>query len=128
MKKFSSARILVVEDQAMNRELLVELLDGLAVDVAVDGVEAVDLAALNRYDLILMDIRMPHMDGLEAARRIRQLPGCACVPIVALTAYAFDEDRRRCMEAGMDDFLAKPVYPAQLSETVLKWLSPRGTD
>jgi CheY-like chemotaxis protein len=82
----------------------------------------VALASQHRYDLILMDVQLPKMDGLEATRRIRLLPGGAQTPIIALTANAFAEDRKRCMDAGMDDFVAKPFEPEPLFGVLLKWL------
>jgi PAS domain S-box-containing protein len=120
-------RILLVEDEPVNREITQVILEavGLAVWVANDGVEAVQMvagAAGNDYDLILMDMQMPNMDGLEATRRIRQLPSQHFIPIVAMTGNAFAEDKARCMEAGMNDFLSKPVKPQDLYEIVLKWL------
>lgn len=123
---FGGTRLLLAEDNAINREVIVDLLtDGpdLLVDIAEDGKQAVSLAAQNSYALILMDMQMPEMDGLEATPLIRQLPGYASVPIIALTANAFAEDQVLCMDAGMDDFLTKPLDPDVFYETLLKWLA-----
>ncbi|HNC67732.1 MAG TPA: response regulator, partial [Thauera aminoaromatica] len=92
------------------------LLDSLGhpVDSAEDGVQAVALAAETAYDLILMDVQMPHMDGLEATRRIRALPQHARTTIIPITANAFDSDRQACLDAGMNDFVSKPIEPERL--------------
>jgi signal transduction histidine kinase len=124
-RRFSGRRILVVDDEPVNREVAVFQLEavGLVVDQAADGSEAVGMLARNAYDVVLMDMQMPGMDGLEATRRIRSRDAGHRVPIVAMTANAFAEDRARCVAAGMDDFLAKPYVPEELFATVLRWLS-----
>lgn len=99
---------------------------GLVVDLAEDGVDAVELAKGKDYDLILLDLQMPRMNGIDAARLIRALPGRLAVPILALTANAFAGDREKCLEAGMNDHIGKPVDPDQLFATLLKWLSRAG--
>jgi len=120
--------ILLAEDDPVNqdvgRELLHDML-GLDVDVANDGLEALDKARLKTYDLILMDIQMPHMDGLVATQAIRALPGYATTPILAMTANAFADDRQRCMNAGMNDFIAKPVEPDTLFRIIARWVSDK---
>ena len=123
-RDFAGARVLLVEDEPVNQEVARLFLTDVGLDVAIagNGVVAVDMLLASSFDLILMDMQMPEMDGLEATGRIRQIPGREHIPIVAMTANAFAEDRARCIAAGMDDFLSKPVEPEKLFSTILKWL------
>ncbi len=121
--RHAGQRVLVAEDNPINREVAEELLHrvGLLVESAEDGARAVDLVLSRRYDLVLMDMQMPVQDGLAASRAIRQRAG-AGLPIIAMTANAFAEDRAACLAAGMNDHLAKPVNPEQLYTMLLRWL------
>jgi PAS domain S-box-containing protein len=121
-------RALVVEDNAVNRELLTTLLTpfGVEIDTADDGAEAIEAVGRGRYDIILMDMQMPVMDGLTATRRIRDLRDrdAAATPIVAMTANVLPEQVARCREAGMDDHLGKPINLPQLLAAIDRWTTP----
>ncbi|MBN8285117.1 response regulator, partial [Zoogloea sp.] len=118
------ACVLVVEDEPIGREVASNLLEeiGLSVDLADDGCQAVELARQKTYDLILMDMQMPRMNGVEAAQAIRSDSQNRNTPILALTANAFEEDRLICLKAGMNDHIAKPIDPENLLERLLHWL------
>jgi CheY-like chemotaxis protein len=122
----AGARLLVVEDNLMNQRVVSLMADrlGYRVDLVGDGLAAVERVSNDAaYDLVLMDCHLPELDGFEATRRIRALGGDAAqLPIVALTASAFESDRQRCLDAGMDDFLAKPITFAQFTLTVRRWV------
>jgi len=122
--RHAGARILLAEDEPVNQEVSRCLLEevGLRVDLANDGVQAVEMAKNFAYDMVLMDIQMPKLNGVEATRAIRGIPGYAQIPILAMTANAFEEDRKQCLDAGMNDHIGKPVDPDRLFETLLKWL------
>ena len=123
-EKGNNLRLLVVDDVSLNRRVLQDMLDevGLHCDMAENGRAAVRMVKEKPYNLILMDMQMPIMDGITATQIIRQVPGYEKTPIIALTANAFDEDRQRCLDAGMDDFLGKPVRAEMLHGTLFKWL------
>jgi signal transduction histidine kinase len=123
-RRLQGRRLLLAEDDPVTREVTLHLLKhaGFAVDVATDGYRAVELAAETPYDLILMDMQMPGLGGAGAARRIRALASHRRTPIVATTASVFRDDRQRCLAAGMNDFVAKPLHPQELYSTILRWL------
>ena len=126
-ERHAGTRLLLAEDDPVNQEVALALLEdsGLLIDIAENGRQAVDMASQGNYALILMDMQMPQMGGLEAAREIRKIPAYAATPILAMTANAFDEDKESCRNSGMDDFIPKPVIPGVLYRKLLEWLAPR---
>ena len=123
---YRGTRVLVCEDNEINQEIIRELLQdlGFVVDLAENGAVGVALASRQPYDLVLMDMQMPVVDGLEATRTLRATPACSALPIIAMTANAFASDREACLQAGMNGFLSKPVNPKNLFELILKVLPP----
>lgn len=123
-QNYAGTRILLAEDEPINQEISLALLAnvGLAVDVAEDGQQALEMACQKRYALILMDMQMPTLNGVEATKAIRAASLNPTTPILAMTANAFDEDRKLCLRAGMDDHIPKPVDPELLYATLVKWL------
>jgi signal transduction histidine kinase/ActR/RegA family two-component response regulator len=123
-RHYSGQRILVADDEPVNREVAqmqLEFVD-LVSDMAEDGAEAVAMARKNRYAAIFMDMQMPKLNGVEATQEIRQIPGCRDIPIIAMTANAFAEDKAKCLAAGMNDFLIKPFNPDELFAVLLRSL------
>jgi CheY-like chemotaxis protein len=127
---WAGRRVLIAEDNVVNQRVAVRLVEklGCAVEVVANGREAVDACRRSRYDLVLMDCQMPEMDGFAATAAIREAHGGgARVPIVALTANALAGDRERCLSAGMDDYLPKPVTAADIATLCERWLpAPKG--
>lgn len=123
-QRHAGTRLLLAEDDPTNQAVTMGLLQdaGFAIDLAVDGEQAVAMSAKGNYALILMDMQMPGMDGIEATRRIRARQDGGKLRIIAMTANAYADDRTRCFEAGMNDFIAKPIDPETVFATLLKWL------
>ncbi|OQX08716.1 MAG: hypothetical protein BWK73_24625 [Thiothrix lacustris] len=123
---FNTAQVLLVEDDVLNQMVAGELLRrlGVTVTVANNGLEALDALAKNTFHLVFMDIQMPQMDGYQAVKLIRQQPQWLHVPIVAMTAHAISTERAKCIAAGMNDYLSKPIDPAGLVTMLAKWVNP----
>ncbi|MCA9797862.1 MAG: response regulator, partial [Candidatus Eremiobacteraeota bacterium] len=123
------SQVLLVEDNAINRQVATELLESLGAQVrtATNGLEAIAEVQSRAPDLILMDVQMPELDGIEATRRIKADKELARIPIVALTAHAMAHDRERFLQAGMDDYLSKPIEESELLRALNRWL-PAATD
>ncbi len=121
---YRARRILVAEDHPVNQLIAQKQLErlGLEVDVAGNGLEALAAIERERYDLVLTDCQMPMLDGYEATRRIRRHPGGQGLPVVALTAHAMAGDRAKCLAAGMDDYVAKPMDEDTLLAVLDRWL------
>jgi two-component system sensor histidine kinase/response regulator len=127
LERIHGARILLVEDNELNREVALGLLEDarLLIDTAENGEMAVEMVGKQNYELVLMDMQMPVMDGIAATRAIRANPQFRSLPIIAMTANAMASDREKCVEAGMNDHLAKPIDPDQLFGALLRWIKPR---
>jgi len=126
LARLRGGRVLLVEDNDFNQQVAVELLTlmGMEVTLAVDGREAVEKALPGDFDLVLMDLQMPKMDGYEATRQIRSHPTGATLPILAMTAHAMLPERERCLALGMNDYITKPINPNELFTTMAKWIRP----
>jgi two-component system sensor histidine kinase/response regulator len=127
LKIIHGSSILVVEDNKLNQEVALGLLidEGFKVDIANDGREAIDMVHQNDYDIVLMDMQMPVMNGVEATLEIRKNAKFDSLPIVAMTANAMLQDREKCLQAGMNDFISKPIDPEELFRTLLQWIRPK---
>jgi PAS domain S-box-containing protein len=127
LQTVKGAYVLLAEDNAINQRVATEILAnmGIRVETARNGLEAIEAVKAKRYDLVLMDIQMPEMDGYDATREIRKLPGLADLPIIAMTAHAMKGDREKCLAAGMNDYVSKPVEVEQLTATLADWLQKK---
>ena len=123
-REYRGRKILIVDDEPINREVVGYMLEdvGLHFDMAENGQEALKKVQEATYDIVLMDMQMPELDGLHATKALRAIPGLQDLVIIAMTANAFDDDRVRCQEAGMNDFVAKPFRPENLFDKLLQWL------
>jgi CheY-like chemotaxis protein len=128
-----AGRVLVAEDNIVNQKVAVRMIEkcGYRVDVAANGIEAINTLQLMPYDVVFLDCQMPEMDGYEAAREIRRLealdPDRRRLPIIAMTANALTGDDEKCFAAGMDDYLSKPVKPQQVKAILEKWMEEKVT-
>lgn len=129
LRGIHGASVLLVEDNHLNQQVATELLShaGLDIDYAENGREAIKAVQNKVFDLVLMDVQMPVMDGYEAARAIRSHERFSTLPIVAMTAHALESDREKCMQAGMVDHITKPIEPEALYDILLKWIAPKDT-
>lgn len=125
--EYQGVHVLLVEDNPINQEVTCHILEsiGFKTSIADNGQKALDMVSAMEYDLIIMDVQMPVMDGLKATRAIREMPDRREVPILAMTANAFEGDREPSLRAGMNHHLAKPVEPEQLFKSLLEWLPPQ---
>jgi signal transduction histidine kinase/DNA-binding response OmpR family regulator/HPt (histidine-containing phosphotransfer) domain-containing protein len=130
LSRLRGARVLLVEDNELNREVALGLLSDadLSIDVAENGQVAVQMTATAKYDLVLMDMQMPVMDGIAATRAIRTNPQLRALPIIAMTANVMAHDIEQCVEAGMNDHVAKPIDPDALFAALLRWIKPRNAE
>ena len=129
ISKIGGASILLVEDNAINQQVARDILEniGINVNIANNGIEAVQMVTIQKYDVVLMDIQMPEMDGYMATKTIRTNPRFHDLPIIAMTAHAFESDRAKCLSAGMDDFVSKPIDFQLLFSILMKWIEPDDT-
>ncbi|HAI69001.1 MAG TPA: hypothetical protein DCM38_06130 [Gammaproteobacteria bacterium] len=126
IKAIQGARILLVEDNSINQQVARETIEGegLIVEIANNGKEAIAMIAKSDFDAVLMDVQMPEMDGYEATRLIRENPQYSELPIIAMTAHAMSGDKEKCLAAGMNDYITKPIEVDRLFSTLKKWVTP----